>query len=55
MKMWYSIKYNLKCIGNAIESSMQFGGFKTASVFLFVMDFVLLQIKNVWIEFIIIN
>ena len=41
-EVWYSIKYNLKCIGNVIEISMHFDGFETAKELLIVMTLILL-------------
>ena len=40
-EVWYSIKYYLKCIGNAIENSMHFDVFGTAKELLFAMTLIL--------------
>ena len=46
-EVWYSIKYHLKFIGNAMDISMHFGGFETVKEFLFVMT-LLLNLRNVY-------
>ena len=45
-EVWYSIKYHLKCIGNAIEISMHFGGFEIAKELLYVITLILIKIMN---------
>ena len=40
-EVWYSIKYHLKCIDNAIDISVHFSGFETSKELLFVMTLIL--------------